>query len=270
MADMWVDSTSTFTQRCVFMDISGLENSGKTSLALSAPGSIALIHAAEKINGVVQPYVKAGKKVREHRYGFIGTGDPVKDQQAAIPVWNGLRLAHLDAVGKWARTVIHDTGNQSWEMVRLAHHGQLNPKGNRMDALWGPVNNAYRSMLANTYRSQTKTNVITLHHLGDQYVDKMKEGKMQSVKTGRLVRKGGFKEIPFIAEVMVECHRKPDGGFMSIIKKGWFNTNIENIELDHEFMDALGYSTNPITGSAVHFASIMAYITDTPEMEWMK
>lgn len=263
---MWKDVGSEFEDRVVFMDILGLENSGKTTLALSAPGPIALIHGGEKINGIAQRLVKKGKKIREHRYGFIPSGNTAADKAKAAPMWKGVRAAYFDAMDKWARGVVFDTGNNLWETVRLAHTGQINPKGNRMDALYGPINADIRGLLQGKFRNENprKCNVVTIHHMGDQYVDRLKDGVMQSVRTGKTERKGGFKEVKFIADVIVECYRGPSLEFLATIRKGWFNASVEGIELSDEVMqESFGLS-------GLNFASIMAFITERPESEWNK
>ena len=197
------------------------------------------------------------------RSGFAGTGVATTDKPLAEPVWAKVKANYTAALNDWARTVVLDTGHLFWEMARLARFGILNPKGNRMDALWGPVNHEVRSLLQSQFRNQSRCNVITIHPLGDEYVDKVVNGEQKSVKTGRTVRKGGFKEIPVIADVVVRMDRTEAGDYQATITKGWFNTAVEGIPLTAEFMQDLGFS-------GLNFSSIMAYITEQPEEEWSK
>lgn len=261
----WSEITPEFTERCVFMDIIGVENCGKTTLALSAPGPVGVIHNGDKVRGVANKIVREnpGKVIRDFKYGFAGTGVGTADKPLAEPVWAKIKANYTAALTGWARTIVVDTGNAFWDMARLARFGVLTPKGNRMDALWGPVNHEMRSLLQTQFRAQTKCNVITIHQMGDEYVDKPVNGEMRSVKTGRFIRKGGFKEVPFIADVIVRMERTAEGGHQATITKGWFNTTVEGIPLTDDLMKQLGYS-------GLNFSSIMAYITELPEDEWTK
>ena len=258
----WEEVGADITQECVFMDIMGLEGSGKTRLALSAPGPVALIDGAEKTGGVMNRVVaETGKVIRRHKYIYTLTDKKEEDRERAEAVLVELISKYRDAMNGWARSVVFDTGNRLWELVRLSHHGVLRPKGNRMDALYGPPNAEIRGLLADEFRAQNRTNVITIHQMGDKYIDKMVNGTMTSMKTGKYERKGGFKEIPFIADIVVECVRTPTGGFAAIVRKGWVNPGIEGIEADEEMLQALGYS-------GLNFSSLLAWITDMPEDKW--
>ena len=258
--DMWEPAPSEFIQRCVFMDIMGSESSGKTTLALSAPGPIALIHANEKINGVVQPWVRKGKIIKVHRYGFVASKDPQETATRAQPVWLAARQAAEDAYG-WARSTVLDTGTNYWEMIRLARFGTLNPKGRNMGHLYTAVNNEFRTILAHKYRNQERTNIITIHQTGDKWINKMVEGQMQGFNTGVPERKG-MKEIGFMCEVGLHCWKNiEDGTYHTTINKGWFNGAVEGMDLTDELMVQMGYS-------GMNFSGIMGFITQTDELEW--
>lgn len=260
----WEEATSEFTQRCVFMDIIGLESSGKTFIALTAPGPLALIHNNEKVAGVVQEFVRKGKRIRVHKYGFtvpkLTENEKliVATSKAATPAWNGLKDKLVDAQDNWARSLIADTGNGVWDTLRFARCGTLTPKG-RADAIYGPMNAEFRSLIANRYRNQSKCNLITTHMMVEKWVDKVINGQKVGINTGDYKR-SGFKEMPFMAEVVLRAF-KQDGLYWAEIVKGWFHGEKEGTLLNDEILQALGYS-------GLNFPSIMAFITETPEIEW--
>lgn len=246
----WVSAPTEFTRRCVHMDIVGETGTGRTSLALSAPGPIGLAHTAEKIHGVVQRYAKQ-KQVRMVNFGGTFVGSPQEISNQSVPLWNGMTSAWYAAINTWAKTVIMDTATEGWEMIRLARFGTPKPQG-RTDNLYGPVNAEWLSLFKHA-RSQERCNVITIHQVKDEYLDKINRstGKQESVKTGRLVR-AGQKSMPYVADVIIET-TKVDGAFVATIRKGWFNAMTEGTE----FRD-----------DEISFSSIMAYITETEVSEW--
>ncbi len=50
----WEDAPTEFTRRSVVLEIYGDTGTGRTTLALTAPGTIAVLHAAEKLEGLFQ------------------------------------------------------------------------------------------------------------------------------------------------------------------------------------------------------------------------
>lgn len=262
--DDWEDVTGDLTERNAYIDIIGLEGTGKTKLALSMPGPVALIDGAEKTAGIMNAVVKeTGKVIRRHKYVYTLTDKKEEDQKRASEVLDALVAKYRDAYTNWARTIVFDTGNRLWELVRLSHHGVLKPKGNRMDALYGPPNAEIRGLLADEFRGQQRAHLVTIHQMGDKYIDKMVDGAMKSIRTGKFERKGGFKEVPFIANVIVECQRDENGGFQAVLRKAWFNAAVEGITINDEFMQALGYS-------GMNLPSILAWIADETEDKWLE
>lgn len=258
----WTEVTAEFERSPVYMDVIGLTGSGRTSLAMSAPGPLALMHSAEKVQGLKQRIVREGKRVREYKFGFVASGDPKRDQEAAAKVWADLRKMYTDALTTWAGTCIFDTGNEAWENLRYAKFGVLTPRGNRMDALWGPVNREMRSLWADEFRGQDRCNLITIHQMGNKWKDVVKDGVTKSVETDKIVRKGGFKEVPAMADVIVQTWRGEDMSFNATIVKGWFNASTEGLPLNEALMQSLGYS-------GLNFSSIMAFITELGEEVWL-
>lgn len=248
---LWEEPASKVTRRAIFMDVYGDTGTGRTRFSLTAPGPIALAHAAEKIDGLVQQAKKTGKDIKLLNFGGVFTGSDKEVADAAFEKWKKLQKGWYDAVGGkgslgWAKSGIMDTGTEGWELIRLGSFGTLTPKG-RTDNLYGPVNAKWRSLFKPVRQPNATCNIITIHQTQDEY----KEKRGQSERTGRTIRRG-MKEIPFLADVIVRTS-KEDGDFKVTIEKGWYNASVEGIEFFNE--DAT-------------FANVMAMITETDAEEW--
>lgn len=248
-AALWEDAPTEFTTRNTMMEICGDSGTGRTSLALSAPGPIALIHTAEKIDGIIQPFARK-KKIRTHHFGgtFRGTKQEIANQ--AMDVWKRTLDAWYDAFG-WARTIILDTHTEAWELVRVAHFGDLKPSGGRVDSNYGPINASWRSLFKH-YREQQGVNVILIGQTKDEYkTNKKGISNGISERTGNTIR-AGQKEILYFVDCAIRT-RKEDGDFYSEIEKGWMNGSVEG---------------DRFIGKDSDFATIMSAITETNKKEW--
>jgi hypothetical protein len=237
----WEKAPTTLTRRCAFMEIYGDTGTGRTTLALTAPGPIGLIHAAEKIEGIVQPVARE-KEVRMYNFGGVFRGSPDTISEKAHGILTGAQNAWYDAIDDWAKSVILDTHTELWELIRLARFGTLTPRGT-IAHMYGPVNAEWRSMFKH-FREQDHANVVLIGQTKDEY----KNDK----QTGKTVR-AGQKEIPFMADVIVRTSRSPDGGFLATVEKGWWNADMEGLELEDE---------------NITFSMIMSLVTETEESEW--
>jgi hypothetical protein len=246
----WEDAPTEFTRRVALVYIYGDTGTGRTSLALTMPGPIALAHAGEKIDGVIQRFARQ-KKVRAVNFGgrFGGSEQDIANQ--AGPIWNKLRESWFDAIDNWARTAILDTDTEGWELIRLAKFGELNPKG-RVDSNYGPVNAEWKSMFKR-FRAQDRCSIVTIGQTKDEYREFIKNGNKSSERTGRTIR-AGQKDVPYMADVVLRCDK--DGGkFTVVVEKGWFNAFIEGMSLEND---------------DCRLPYILSLITETEEMEWAK
>ena len=242
----WEKAPTNLTRDCVFMSIYGDTGTGKTSLALTAPGPIAFIHAAEKIEGIIQPAARE-KDIRVHNFGggVPAKGGPNEIAKAADKVMSELKAAWVDAFG-WARTIIVDTHTEIWDLLRLARFGTLTPRGH-IASMYAPVNGEMRSLFKE-FRTQDTTNVIT--------IGMTKESYRNDKPTGNMVM-AGFKEVPYYSDVIIEMNRnflkKSDTDFIATIRKGWWNAMVEGLEIEDE---------------DISFSFLMSLITETEEEKW--
>lgn len=253
----WDDAPTELERKCVFASVYGDTDTGRTTWALSAPEPIALIHAAEKIEGIVQPFARE-KEIRVFDFSVDLSKTTNVDEAAALAdkAWRQLRAAWYDAF-TWARTIILDTDTDAWELIRFAFFGDLKPSGGRIETNWGPVNAEWLSMFKH-FKHQNRANVIVISQTKDEYTKAVK-GKMGE-RTGRTVR-ATQKNMGFLSEVVVRMRRGTGGVFTATIEKEWWNGAMFGVEVDGALAEAYGRDR-------VDFPTVMALITDSDVAAW--
>ncbi len=124
MTGRWHDAPTELTQRHAFVTIWGPTGSGRTTLALTMPGPVALLHDCEKLEGIVQP---AAQRTEVKMYDFstrIQASSTQEAAKAANKVWVEFKR-ELVAACEWARTIVLDTHTAAWELHRYARFGKL-------------------------------------------------------------------------------------------------------------------------------------------------
>jgi len=242
----WEDATSE-PARCVLLHLYGETNTGKTSLALTAPGPIALIHAAEKIDGIVQKQIEAGKDVKLYDFSGIFSGNEQEIAVEASASFAGLKDAIEDAWG-WARTVIIDTHTEMWELIRLARFGKLSQV---MPHHYGPVNAEWLGIFKH-FRKQKDTNLIVIGHVRERYRNDKPTGIMEPA---------GQKQMGYLSDVMVKMGRSKKADFTGKLEKAWWNATVEGLVLE----DAQG---TPEEDRMLDFARLMGLVTEQDPEEW--
>lgn len=255
----WEDAASVSVsgkpRRGVFMDIIGLEGTGKSTLALTLAelGQVGYIDIDQSVDRARKPKGKKWGQVLPVRYA-AGMGEEATKQTCG-PVWLDLAKKVREASASWATGgIVIDTATEDWEVLRLGSFGTLNPKGNRMDRLYGPVNALFRSHLRSVYRANGK-HLITIHQVKDEYKDVVKGGQVTSIRTGKQNR-AGFKEIGYLADVVVRTFREA----------GEFKLRVEVCKLAPNGPDMEG---TELEGDQLSFLSIMMMATDTEASEWI-
>lgn len=259
---LWQDASTSLTRRCVLMEVYGDTGTGRTTFALSAPGPIALIHAAEKLEGIVQQFTRQGKVVRLANFGavFSGSDDEVANQ--ANKVWTRLLTAYYDAYS-WARTIIIDTHTEAWELLRLARFGDVKPSGGRVDSNYGPVNAEWRSIFK-YFRQQSELspttcpNLIVIGQTKDEYAKGKRNAQTgkegMGERTGNTIR-AGQKEVGYMSDVVVRTERDIFNGnrFIAKVDKEWWNGAMRGVDLE-----------------GVDFPTFMGVLTETDPEQWSK
>lgn len=248
--DDWEEFGTEFKRRVVLLNIYGDTGTGRTHLALTAPGPIAIFYCSEKVPGLAEKVRKAtGKRIRGHNFDVpqpyvVGRDD--RNKEMAAQAWAKMKAKWTESF-TWARTIILDTHTDAWELLRVARFGDIKPGGGRVDTNYGPVNAEFKSLFS-PIRRQEETNIIIIGKTGDEYKDTSGIGQ----KTGKTIPRG-MKEVPFMSEVIVRTHHKPGENFRAVIEKGWFNAESETTEFEDD---------------EITFGDIMSLVTGTKAKEW--
>lgn len=205
-----LNHSSKYRPRLV-VSIAGLDKSGKSHFALTAPGPIAYANYDTGLEGVVEKFKKKGKQVYSKDYRIvIPSGASIQETATkADSVWKELkddvRAAYKSTI---IRTVVGDTESEWWEHIRLSRFGKLTQV---MPHHYGQVNSEYRDFLNEVYDSDK--NLILLGKLKEEWENYVgTDGKEKGRKTGRLERVG-FKEIPYVVQVNCITRFNKDSGF---------------------------------------------------------
>lgn len=254
---LFEDAPSSFTSRSVCMGVYGPTDSGRTTLAFTAPGPIAYCHTLEKKDGLVQRVKRAGKDVKLCAIDgkFSGSRDQV--QLAANAAFTRLEKAVFDAL-KWARTIIFDTDKELWTICQLARLGTMSRdtksegdqrKGQlvyqEINARWLTLLKEYRRN-AESPRNGVGTNLILISPEGPEYKG--------ASATGKLIR-DTQKQVPAFCDVTIRTSKVKmlETTFKGVIEKPWFNNEVRDLELE---------------GDLLSFPAIMELITEVDAGEW--
>lgn len=255
-ADLWEEVPDELTQRCTAMEIYGDTDTGRSTLALTAPGPIAYLHAHEKVDGLVQRVKKSGRQIKVHRFGGSFRGSPSDVQAQCTVNISRFEAAYFHAY-TWARSIIIDTHNELWSIYQLARlgslsHAQRSEKDQRKGQLiYAEINNSFLSMLKE-YRvragdplSDRHVNLILVGQIEDEYKNHEKTGKKVPV---------GQKKLGYFCDVRLSAlYDKRKNEFSAEVVKPWYN------------QDMRGFVAK---GGVLKFSEIMSLITETDAEEW--
>ena len=182
----------------IVMAIDGLEKSGKTHFALSAPAPIAVINTDIGLDGVIQKW-QSDKEIWVQDVRFsVADFREMKPEEAAKAADEIMKKVHaaMKAVLGQARTVIYDNATEIWELVRLSHFGKLDQVKPHH---YVHPNNEYREIIRSAF-DQSTTNLILLHKMANEYVNDKTTGKKQ---------RKGFSDTGYLVQMNAVCWRDP-------------------------------------------------------------
>lgn len=251
-------SVQSIRNRGIFMDITGLEGGGKSSLAMTLAelGPIGYVNLDQSADRARKPNSKKAREgIKVLSTSYAASPNEEETKRICGEAWVGMERKVTRAAADWAAGIVLDTGTEDWELIRLGSFGTLNPRGNRMDRLYGPVNARYRMHLRNVYRTSRK-HLVTIHQLKDEYQDKFIEGKQVSIRTGNY-KPAGFKEIGYLCDLRVRCFRED----------GEFKAEVELCKLPPNGPDLEG---TVLEGDDIDFAHIVGMATGLGRDEWLR
>lgn len=256
MSSLWTPAPTEFSQRAAVINIAGPTDTGRTTLALSAAGPIALIHTAEKIRGIIEPFaVKKDIKTVCLRMPFRKGTDIEKMREACKPLVDRFYEAYFDSFS-WAKTRVIDTDDQLYTLFQMASFGTPTPESKRGALNWMEMNAEWMSIVKHA-RQHTDSSTIFISGMSDEWitVKSPTTGKQTKRKTDRLVR-DGHACIPAGCDVCIRTKQiMKDGAaqFQSTVTKGWMSSR----ELNGVFTMTGAASTLPVIMTAVVPGSTM-------------
>jgi len=259
---LWEDAPLELTRRCVMMWIAGDSDTGRTTLAFTAPGPIAYIHAFEKHEGILQRRAQECT-VRAHafRESFPGTADEV--QQAAHAEMIGVERRISDAY-TWARTIIVDTDSALWTLCQIARLGSMN-RAERSETdrkkgqlIYQEINNRWQNMVKEfNYRADNPGNPSTTNLI---FIGGIAEEYKGDKATGRTIIKGQknlFKSCDVVVRTAYTMSvpvigQPPTTTYFATIEKPWYEASARGVQVRSD-------------EGTLSFAGIMTCITGDPD-----
>lgn len=268
---LWEEVASVWTPRAVALTIYGDSDTGRSTLALTAPGPIAYLHGHEKIDEILERK-RRETLIRAHKFGGNMRGSAEEIQKRAQEEIKRFELALSDAY-TWARTIVIDTETRLWELYQLAKLGSMvraerdakdNKKGQliyqEINAAWGAMIQEYKDRLetpkqrdkaTGTPGAPIYTNLILICKTKDEYKKDAQTG--QTGATGRTVI-AAQKNTWFFSDMVIRTQRKGDR-FTGVIEKPWWNPDYRD------------YTLKGVDGE-LDFTYIMSTVTETDTSYW--
>lgn len=167
----------------VVMSLEGMDKTGKTHFALTAPGPIALFNFDIGLEGVIHKF--ADKEILTSDVQFARTGDA----DAWVQTWEDFKRMFTEAIRHPdVRTVVIDNGTEMWELLRLARLGKLTQV---MPHKYTELNTEFRELMRREVFESNK-NVIFIHKVKQQWVNDKFTGKYE---------RAGFKDIGYLVQL---------------------------------------------------------------------
>lgn len=192
----YVKYTKTAPERLV-MSIDGPAKSGKTELALTAPGPVAVHDLNFGLEGTIEKFLDK-KDIYVFSYAIpISARLPGSSFSSVVEpankLWEEFAI-NFRASLQDMRTVIVDTGSEIWELLRIARFGKL---AQVPPMSYGPVNAEFRQ-LTQLALNQNKCNVIYLHKVKPVYKNEQKTEETE---------RSGFGEIEYDVQSVLRTNR---------------------------------------------------------------
>lgn len=225
-------------RRRLIVSIEGEEKTGKNHFAFGAPGPIGFHSFDYGDEGVIEKFLKSGKKIHKAEYRMaVPPGSSTQDtSNAATPIWNAFRSNYSIGLAKY-RTTIVDTATDSYELIRMSYFGKL---AQVMPHHYAPVNAEFKDLFRQAFSGDG--NLILLHRVKEEWVNRVdKNGKEVGTKTGRMLL-AGYKDTPYETQVHLRAFKDGDGFHMEVVTCRQ-NPEIEGMVLDGEMNSFAGLGT---------------------------
>jgi len=206
-------------RRRLIVSVEGRVKHGKTHFALTAPGPIYIQSLDEGLEGVVQKFQRQ-KEIHVATYPGVTVADlrtlgegQIVERYGAI--WDRF-CADYDYALQHARSIVWDTGSESWELARLARLGKL---GQIKPHHYTMVNMEYRELVRRAEHSNA--NLILLHRLKKEWANDKWTGNYE---------RAGFGDIGSWVHVLARAERRDDG-FHLVVTECRQNAELWGVDL---------------------------------------
>ncbi len=220
--------------RRLIMSLEGDERQGKTHFALTAPEPIAYLPLDAGGDDLIAKFQASGKELLvcdKFPVRVNPTDTPADVGKKMKPIWERF-VAEYQAALAAARTVVVDTGSESYKLCKLKWFGKLLQI---MPEDYAYPNTEFTDLIREAYNHSA--NVIWLHKRKDEWdKSKAEPGKKGGgKKTGERIR-DGFSGMGY--EVQIEATARKDAGLYIIdIKNCRQNAELDGTEMIIEDAD---------------------------------
>jgi len=196
--------TDTGLPKRLILRVGGLDKTGKTHFALTAPAPIAIINADRGLEGVVEQFINQKAIYTTPSFRDM----PSETEAEAEKRWKELYDCYWGALeDKLIRSIIMDTDTEAWEIARLAELGRLE----KVPPLkYTQLNRKFREMIDAAFTHDK--NVILVCKYKKQYVESKNPNDTMGKWTGQH-EPTGFNDLPYIvqANLRTRMNKSEDG-----------------------------------------------------------
>jgi hypothetical protein len=183
----------------LIVNVEGHNKTGKTNLALTAPGPVVVFNLDLGLEGVARKHSRKDHRIMTKTYSLPAdlSSGMAQNQKRAEVLWDTFKK-DFDAVCKNSkvRTIVWDSATEAWELARIAEFGKLTQV---QPWHYGPLNAEFRKVLRAV--TDTDKNLIVTHKMTEVYVErKGSDGKRKAEATGEF-RRSGFKDMAYVVQV---------------------------------------------------------------------
>lgn len=268
-SDSFVVADSTRLSSRIIASIEGLPKTGKDHFALGAPDPITLFNFDQGIEGVIEKFVRRGKRVivagdpklkaggKYPSYHFArpvpvrgesrrGEGYLERVKSTAYPVWERFVSDLNEFYKSDARTGIVDTGGAAYALARFAFHGMDKgkpaPKDDPYGQKSGDMKAIFQGLITDGYNYDK--NMLWLHRVKEEWKANQPTGKYVS---------DGYNQAPYEVQVVLRTVKNGKGVFGVEIRMCRPDTMMEGESFE---------------GKQCRFDVVMAAVTGTDIEDW--
>lgn len=269
-SDSFVTAESTELTNRIIASIEGPQGTGKDHFALTGPGPITLFNFDCGIEGVVERFVRKGKRIiiagdpklkragaKYASYHFARPipirGESRKSEAylervkgLAYPIWERFISDLNEFYNSDARTGIIDTGGAAYALARFAFHGMDKGRPSAKDDPYGQKSGdmkaIFQGLITDGYNYNK--NMLWLHRVKEEWKSNQPTGKLIS---------DGYNQTPYEVQVVLRTKKSTKGVFSVEVMKCRPDTTMEGEEFE---------------GKQCNFATVMSAVTGTDIEDW--